>query len=74
MGCARSQEEFGFSMRNHQRKNPSDAEVFSLVTLKTKQVETLFGELEFLEPRLIALGMRALDRAPTFKTASQKAN
>jgi|GEM_PF-6021555 hypothetical protein len=28
-----------------------------LVTLTTTQVETLFGELEYLEPRLEALGV-----------------
>ena len=30
---------------------------FNLVTLKTNQVETFFGELEYLEPRLKALGV-----------------
>lgn len=29
-----------------------------MVTLTTKQVETLFGDLEYIEPRLKAPGIR----------------
>jgi hypothetical protein len=32
----------------------------SLVTPSTKQVETIFGELEYLEPQLKALGVSAV--------------
>jgi hypothetical protein len=33
--------------------------IFVLVNLTTTQVETLFGELEYIEPRLKALGIVA---------------
>jgi len=34
-----------------------------MVNLTTKQVETFFGELEYIEPRLKALGVTAHDEA-----------
>lgn len=42
----------------HHRKHPIFTDgVFSMVNLTTKQVETFFGELEYIEPRLKALGV-----------------
>jgi hypothetical protein len=43
------------------KKTQPTAESFSLVTLTTTQVETLFGELEYIEPRLKALGIIVAD-------------
>lgn len=36
-------------------------EAFSMVNLREVQVETLFGELEYIEPQLKALGVAVVD-------------
>lgn len=43
------------------KKAPAKAEAFFLVNLTASQVETLFVELEYIEPRLKALGVGGED-------------
>jgi hypothetical protein len=55
--CSRLLFESRRQVRNQRKCSNLAAGAFSLVTLTTNQVETFFGELEYLEPRLKALGV-----------------